>query len=72
MCKFVVKPILYHCKVEHGPAPRCSAYDDECLDVENPSKCWSGGKNITRNGVLVDAAMADGYCPLMFRGDIGS
>jgi hypothetical protein len=55
-----------HYVISHESAPRCSDYDDECMDVPNPVSCWCGGDGITSNGILVTLPPSDGYCPLMF------
>lgn len=44
---------------DHKKARRCSCYDSECKDVIDPAHCWTGNELIE---------IADGYCPLMFRG----
>ncbi len=55
----------YHVIV-HKSAPRCSDYDDECVDVLNPISCWCGEDKVIRNGQVYTTPPSDGYCPLMF------
>jgi len=43
--------------IDDTPANRCSDFDEECVDVTNPSKCWVGGEYCDQ---------ADGYCPMMY------
>lgn len=44
--------------IDDTGAPRCSDYDDECVDVVDPFLCWSGNCKLD---------VADGYCPLMYK-----
>lgn len=39
---------------------RCPDYDSECVDVENPTRCFIG---INKYGL--DIGNADGFCPLI-------
>ena len=51
----------------------CSSYDEECVDVANPIKCFLGGPGRSwytiEDGRLTKITMvsdrADGYCPLI-------
>lgn len=38
---------------------RCSSFDDDCKEVENPTGCFLGIGKINNIGIV------DGYCPLI-------
>lgn len=43
---------------------RCSCYDEDCHQVQDPLKCWIGGEYVAGE-VTVVMPIADGYCPLL-------
>jgi hypothetical protein len=43
--------------VNHKPAKRCSDYDDECVSVTSPSRCFVGNEHMD---------IADGFFPMLF------
>jgi hypothetical protein len=47
-------------KIKHDPSPRCSDFDEECVDVVDPFVCWSNCRGCFDS-------VADGFCPLMFK-----
>lgn len=43
--------------VDHTAAPKCSDFDDECVDVKDALICMAGNSK---------CPPADGYCPMLF------
>jgi hypothetical protein len=43
---------------------RCSDYDDECAQVEDPLSCWVG-VTVYHEGEIYYTPISDGYCPML-------